>query len=379
MVLCDIILLLKHRIRLEVVMKKPIKLGIVGLGRAGCGTHFKELADKKDMFEIAAVCDLLPDRTLHAREEYNCKTYSSIEDLLSDSDIEVVDIATRSCDHYDHARMALEAGKYVFLEKPMTETYEQAKKLLSLDESFGERRLFIRHNRRFESKFLQVREIIDSGLLGDVFYVKRAAGSFNYRNDWQTLRKYGGGQLLNWGPHLVDQALIFAGGDYTRMHSVIRQCVAKGDCEDDVRVSFLGVNGREVEIEISGADALRPPEYIVYGTRGALVDIDGNSFKIKYQPESYKAPDIVASEETPGVYSTTSDPNKKLPGGTSYGYRGTVEFCEEEREWEIKPLDQTFIRLYETVREGKDYPISSAEALKVMKTIEEIRRQNMKI
>lgn len=357
-------------------MKKPIKLGVVGLGRAGCGTHFCELADKTDMFEIAAVCDLLPDRTLSAKEKYNCKTYSRIEDLLSDTDVEVVDIATRSCDHYEHARLALEAGKYVFLEKPMTENSEQAKRLLSLDESFGERRLFIRHNRRFESKFLQVMEIIDSGLLGDVFYIKRAAGSFNYRNDWQTLRKYGGGQLLNWGPHLIDQALIFSGGDYSRMHSVIRQCVAKGDSEDDVRVSFLGVNGREVEIEISGADALRPPEYIVYGTRGALVDIDGKSFKLKYHPESYKAPDISASEDTPGADSTTSDPNKKLPGGTAYGYSGKVEFVEEVREWNIAPLTQTWDHLYSAVRDGIDYPIKSAEALKVMETIDEIKAQN---
>jgi predicted dehydrogenase len=275
-----------------------------------------------------------------------------------------------------HARAALEAGKYVFLEKPMTDSYESAKKLFELEATFGERRLFIRHNRRFEAKFLQVREIIDSGILGEVFYIKRAAGSFNYRNDWQTLRKYGGGQLLNWGPHLVDQALIFAGGDYTRMHSVIRQCIAKGDCEDDVRISFLGINGREVEIEISGADAIRPPEYIVYGTRGALVDIDGKRFKLKYHPESYTAPEIEAMEGTPGADSTVSDPNKKAPGGTIYGHDGKVELLEEEREWRVAPLDDTWLHLYAALREGKDYPITSAEALRVMETINEIKRQN---
>ena len=357
-------------------MEKPIKLGIVGIGRAGRGMHLKELENKECMFEIVAVCDVIESRCTEMHEKYGCKTYSRIEELVSDPNVEVVDIATRSSDHFEHARLALEAGKYVFLEKPMTDNYEDAKKLFELEAAFDERRLFIRHNRRFESKFLQILDIIDSGILGDVFYVKRAAGSFNYRNDWQTIRKYGGGQLLNWGPHLVDQALIFAGGDYERMFSVVRQCVAKGDCEDDVRISMLGKNRRQVEVEISGSDAIRPPEYIVYGTRGSLVDIDGKTFKLKYHPKGFKAPDILAREETPGADSTVSDPNKKAPGGTSYGYTGKVEFTEEIREWNETPLDDTWIHLYRALREGADYPIKTSEALKVMETIEEIRRQN---
>ena len=97
---------------------------------------------------------------------------------------------------------------------------------------------------------------------------------------------------------------------------------------------------------------------------------------MKYHPESYKAPDIIATEETPGADSTTSDPNKKLPGGTAYGYNGKVEFVEEIREWSITPLTQTWDHLYKAIREGVDYPIASLEALKVMETIDEIKRQN---
>ena len=355
---------------------RPIKLGIVGVGRAGFGMHVKELEDKKDMFEIVAVCDELPDRCEKMRDRFGCRTYSSIDDIVNDSDVEVIDIATRSVDHFAHAKAALFAGKYVFLEKPMAANFEEAKALFEIDRSLGGGRLFIRHNRRFEAKFLQVNEILSSGILGDVFYVKRAAGSFNYRNDWQTIKKYGGGQLLNWGPHLVDQALRLCGGDYERMFAVIRRCIAKGDAEDDVRVSFLGKNGRQVEIEISGSDAIRPSEYIIYGTRGALVDIDGKSFNLKYHPESFAAPDIPACEGTPGAESTVSDPNKKLPGGTSYGYTGKVEFVEETREWNTSPLTETWDHLYLAVREGKPYPIPLSEALKVMETIDEIRKQN---
>ena len=194
-------------------MKNPIKLGMIGIGRAGYNMHLKELEGKDDMFKIVAACDVEADRREKMADRFGCKTYYKLDELLFDPEVEVVDIATRSNDHFAHAKTALEAGKTVFLEKPMSMTYKEAEKLVELGYKDGERRLYIRHNRRFEPKFLQVQSIIDSGILGDVYYVKRSVGSFQYRCDWQTLSQYGGGQLLNWGPHIVDQALRLAGGD----------------------------------------------------------------------------------------------------------------------------------------------------------------------
>ena len=340
--------------------RKPIKLGMIGYGRAGRGMHLGELEGKEDMFEIAAVCDVEADRRAAAAEKFGCKVYERVEDIVMDPDIEVIDIATRSCDHYTHAKTALDAGKTVFLEKPMCRTYAEAKQLMELGEKYGERRLFIRHNRRFEPGFVQVNEIIDSGILGDVYYVKRAVGNFDIRHDWQTLSQYGGGQLLNWGPHLVDQALRFAGGDYVKMFSDIRQVAAAGDCEDVVHASFVGVNGRLVEIEISGGSTITPPTYVVYGSRGALVDQGNGVFKLRYVKEDFTLPTPIANIRTPGA-------------GASFGGNVEIPFVEEERKWNDYKLDQTWVYLYEAVREGKDYPIKSEEALKVVETIEKIK------
>ena len=339
---------------------------MIGLGRAGYSMHLHELKGKEDMFKIVAVCDREPDRCEKMREQFGCKTYYRVEDIVTDPDIDVIDIATRSNDHYTHAKTALDAGKIVFLEKPMSETYEEAKQLVELAEKlyekYGERRLYVRHNRRFEAQFMQVNKIIESGILGDVFYIKRNEAQFCYRRDWQTLSQYGGGQLLNWGPHLVDQALRFAGGDYKRMMSVINQINAAGDCEDVVRATMVGVNNRTVEILISGADAIRVPTYVVCGNRGSLCDIDGKKFKIRYLSEDYKRPDFVASIHTPTDSNFTSS--------------GPLPFIEEERDWDENPLDHTWIYLYESVVEGKEYPVSNRQALKVMQTIQEIKDQN---
>ncbi len=344
-------------------MSKPIKLGMVGLGRAGYGMHLKEMEGKEDLYSITAVCDVEPDRCEAMKEKYGCKTYINVEDLVEDPDVEVVDIATRSCDHFRHAKTALEAGKIVFLEKPITETYEEAKALMALNESLGGNKLYIRHNRRFEAKFMQVNKIIESGILGDVYLIRRTVANYSPRTDWQTLSQYGGGQLLNWGPHIVDQALCFCGGEYKRVQAITRQVTAAGDCEDFVRAVFEGVNDRIVEIEISGGTALPIPEYVLYGTRGALID-KGKTYTIRCLADSYVIPERKADPHTPeGAKFKASEP---LP------------FVEEEKEWETNKLDHTWTYLYETVREGKAYPIKSAEALKVMETIDEIMRQNVR-
>ena len=99
-------------------MKQPIKVGIAGLGRAGWKMHCGELNGKEDMFRIVAACDVLEERRNKMKEMYGCKAYERIEDMIADPEVELVDIATRSRDHYNHAMMALQAGKSIFLEKP---------------------------------------------------------------------------------------------------------------------------------------------------------------------------------------------------------------------------------------------------------------------
>ena len=323
--------------------------------------HLPELRGKEEMFEIYAVCDVEADRRENMRKLYGCKTYERVEDLVEDPLVDVVDIATRSCDHFKHAKTALDAGKLVFLEKPMCTTYEDAKTLMEIAEKYGERRVFVRHNRRFEAKFMQLNKLIDSGILGDVYYVKRSESDYDRRCDWQTLMQYGGGQLLNWGPHLVDQALQLCGGDYKRMMSVTRQIAAAGDCEDYVSATFEGVNSRQVVIEISGGTALAVPEYVVYGTRGTLYD-NGETFTLNVLPEDYVFPPVKANPHT--------------PEGAQFHANPKPPFETREIKWDTNSLDHTWTYLYDAVVNGKDYPIKTAQALKVMETLIEIKNQN---
>jgi scyllo-inositol 2-dehydrogenase (NADP+) len=110
--------------------KKPIKIGIVGLGRAGWGMHCKELTGRENKFEIVAGCDLLKPFRDRFQEKYlDAKVYKNYEDMLADPEIEMISVASRTPEHVEHAIMAMKAGKIVFQEKPIAVDYKEAQNL----------------------------------------------------------------------------------------------------------------------------------------------------------------------------------------------------------------------------------------------------------
>ena len=340
-------------------MTKPIQVGLIGLGRAGSGMHRGELRPRADKFHFAAVCDCIEERTVPFVDEFGSRPYTKIEDLLADPDVELVTIATRSVDHYAHAKMALLAGKDVMLEKPFCMSMAQANELIALGNKPAGPHLYIRHNRRFESGFETAMNIIDSGKLGHVYEIKLTRNSYQRRNDWQTISEYGGGQLLNWGPHIIDHSLRFCGGDYTNLYSSIQQVAAAGDCEDHIKIVFTGVNGRIVNMEISGGVALPTPEYMIYGSRGSLIS-QGSNFHLRYLDPEVPLEKIEADPATPG-------------SGTSFGNPEKLVWVEEDIPIQGEGTARIWDALYETIRFGKAFPVKLDQAAKVIEVIEKVK------
>ena len=159
-----------------------VKVGLVGLGRAGNGMHVKALLNEKaDKFKIVAACDLIEERCKKVADATGCRTYARVEDLVRDEEVELVVIATRSNDHYRHAVMALEAGKNVFVEKPITLDEKEIVDLFDRAEKAGSPRFFPQQNRRFEGVFSDIRKVIDSGKLGKVFEISLSQRSYQRR------------------------------------------------------------------------------------------------------------------------------------------------------------------------------------------------------
>lgn len=345
-------------------MSNPIKLALVGIGRAGWGMHTRELENKADKYQYVAACDLLPERVDKMVEKYGCKGYSNIDDLLADSDAEIVCIATRSCDHHEHGIKVLKAGKDLLMEKPMGLTLKQAEDLFATAKAEG-RKIYMRHNRRFEAVFNEVKNTIESGILGNVYEINISQGSFQHRDDWQTLSEFGGGQLLNWGPHIIDHSLRLLGSPLKKITGELKQVTAGGDCEDHVIAHYESEAGRTVNMCISGGMALNAGrKFSVYGDRGSMLCDDFN-IKLRYIDPELVIPPVVSDPGTPGAAF-----------GASGTYASATEVKWIEKEYKIPGEDLTVIwdYMYESYRNGADYPIKEEEALQVMQAAEAIRK-----
>ncbi len=187
-----------------------ITVGIAGLGRSGWNIHIHGLSELTDKFKILAVTDPLEDRLKEAEEKLGCKTYKTFDELINDKDINLVVVATPSHLHCEHTVKALKSGKNVVCEKPMARSVEEADSMIKAAKETG-KILTIFQNWRYNPSFLKVKEIIDSGKLGRIVEIKITSHSFTRRWDWQTLKKFGGGTLNNWGAHLIDVALLLLG------------------------------------------------------------------------------------------------------------------------------------------------------------------------
>lgn len=335
---------------------KPITIGLVGIGRAGWGMHLGEIAKTNGKFEIKAACDPLEERRKMMEERFaGCHTYSNIDDMLKDDSYELAVIACRSPEHTSYALKALAAGKIVFLEKPLGSHPEDAAKLRAAAKEYPGK-LYCRHNRRFEPAFNHVKEIIQSDILGEVYEIKLCRHSYQRRDDWQTIVAEGGGQLNNWGPHIIDHALRLLESPVKDIWADLKNVAALGDAEDHLKIVLRGQNGRVVDLEISGGITLPSPVYAVYGTKGSLISPDEQDIILKYLDPKQVLADSAANPATPPISG---------PFGNS-----------EVLKWVRKTImvepangcngEDIYPCLYAAIREGKPFPITVEEACQVL-------------
>ena len=176
----------------------------------------------RDTAEMSAVCDRNPAMLERYREEHpDSRAYlcSDWKELLANPDVDAVCIMVRDQYHEEIAVAALEAGKTVYLEKPMALSVEGCDRILETAWRTGSK-LFIGHNMRYVPSILKMKEIIDSGLIGEIqsVWVRHFInyGSCYFRH-WCARRETCNGLLLQKGAHDIDVIHWLAGGYTTRV------------------------------------------------------------------------------------------------------------------------------------------------------------------
>ncbi len=336
-----------------------IKVGTVGLGRIGLYGHIPELSAKPDHFQYVALADNTPGRLENLPESVkNARKYNSLEEMLKDPEVEMITIGTRHPDHVPMALQIMEAGKIAVVEKPVaTSTSEMNLLREALKKHPG--KLFFRHNRRFEAPFMKVQELIRSGLVGEVQYIKlyRSVG-YSRRNDWMTMPEFYGGLLSNWGPHLIDQALQLLDSPVRSIWADVRHVISIGDADDLFKIVMTGENGRVADVEVAGCSALPGREMEIIGSRGSIV----------YENEKIRARYI-----DPCVELKALKPHPENPPFQYGNFDEKLYFVESQYE---PPANGVSIwsTIYDDVVNGVPCPVTFDQAAEVVRVTEEAFR-----
>lgn len=255
-----------------------------------------------EQFQVVAAMDFEAERRADAQKRFGAKTYASFDALVSDPDVELVIVATPNFLHREHVVKAAQAGKHALSEKPFGATSADADAMIEAAQKAGTIAAPFQ-NRRYETHYRRVREVVQSGVLGELHLVRMAVHGFGRRWDWQTLREYSGGQLLNWGAHILDQALglldLPLDAPDPEMWADLRNVLSSGDAEDHIKMILRPQNGPVVDIEISSAMAMGQDRWLIEGKAGGL---RGSTSKLDWRwvDWSQMPPRPVEATPTPG-------------------------------------------------------------------------------
>ncbi|WP_316802639.1 Gfo/Idh/MocA family oxidoreductase [Pedobacter nototheniae] len=189
---------------------KIINAGLLAYGMSGKVFHAPFL-NAHPGFNLRAVTERSHKK---AQVDYpGIISYNNIEALLNDGEIELVVINTPNNLHYEHAKAALQKGKNILVEKPFTATSAQAKELFELADGVGKQILFYQ-NRRWDSDFTAVKNVINSGRLGKLNEVHFRYDRYRNVIGPKAFKENPGeasGLLYDLGPHLLDQVISLFG------------------------------------------------------------------------------------------------------------------------------------------------------------------------
>ncbi|WP_124093610.1 oxidoreductase [Burkholderia gladioli] len=331
-------------------MTSLLKVGLMGFGFAGATFHAPVIAHS-GRTRVAAIATGQADKARAAYPE--AAVVADFDALLGLAELDCVVIATPNDTHFDLARRALEAGKHVVVDKPVTLSSAEARTLARLA---ADRALVFApfHNRRWDGDFLTVRELVASGELGRLTLFESHFDRFRpqIRQRWREDATRGGGLLFDLGPHLIDQALVLFGRPET-VGATVRARRDGAAAADFVHL-VLGYANHEVILHASALAAIEAPRFTVLGTRGGY-----QKFGLDTQEDQLKA-------------GLTPD-DVEFGGGNPPGVLHLLD-GEVETERPVPTLDGQYAEFYRalaaSVQDRAPFPVPAQDAVDVMAIIE---------
>ncbi len=293
-------------------------------------------------------------KKLIANDYPGTRSFQSLEEILDDKSIELLVVNTPTNTHFDFTRKALLAGKHVLVEKAFTTTAAEAVELNALAQSKG-RLLAVYQNRRWDSDFLAVRQVLQEQLIGEVVEAQIAFDRFNPTLSPKQHRESpgpGAGNLMDLGPHLVDIALVLFGMPQA-VFGDLRAC-RRGSLVDDYFEALLYYPSLRVRLHSSYLVREPGPGFIIHGTQGTIVK---------------NRSDIQETQLRQGMIPTDAFYGIEPPSMHGVLYKTGIDSQDPIESPRGNYLD-FFEQLYQALTAGAPVPVTGEEGIRVMQVLD---------
>lgn len=244
-------------------MKKVAVIGYGGQGAWHCGQVLKS-----DVVQLAGTYDIKENRR-NAAKENGIFVYESNEAIFADENVDIIVVATPNDVHEDLVVNGLKSGKNVICEKPVALSVESFDRMVAAAEESG-KVLSVHQNRRWDVDFLAVKQVIESGEIGEVIRVEsRIHGSRGIPSDWRCEKAPGGGMILDWGVHLIDQMLQLVPDKITSVNCNCTHITNK-EVDDGFRLELTFDSGKSAYVEVGTYNFLPLPRFYMQCKDGSL-------------------------------------------------------------------------------------------------------------
>ena len=348
------------------------KTGLAIIGYGGMGGWHTRLAARVEEMELLGVYDIKPERNALAVEN-GLYAYESLEALLADERVDVVTVAIPNHIHKDMCIRAMRAGKHVVCEKPVALSSQELQEMIDVSKECGV--IFTVHqNRRWDEDWRTVKYMYDHNTLGKTFRIEsRVHGSRGIPGDWRNQKECGGGMVLDWGVHLLDQIMQMVDKKIVSIYATLSY-VTNENCDDGFTVTISFEDGLVVVVEVGTSNFINLPRWYVLGENGSAVienfQQDGKIVMVSDWEKRDAVPVVTAAGLTKTMAPRTSEtiqeyPLPKQTADIRDYYRNICKAIRGEEEQLIKHHElMRVMKLMEAIFE-------SAEQNKVITDFEE--------
>jgi len=256
-------------------MSRRVGIGVIGCGAIADLIHLPAYKETGHA-QLLAVCDIDEMRAKSTAKKFGIEAwYTDYEKILERKDVDAVSICTPNFLHCEQAVAAAEAGKHVFVEKPMATTLEECDQMIRSCEGSNVK-LMVGHNERFNPTNEKIKEILDEGLIGTVFEIRSHISYGGPYEGWPAVSdwffdigKAGGGCLIDVGGHVFDVFRWFV-GDVQSVSAFLGSLAKETKVEDNAMVLLTFRRNAIGECDISWTYKGFENSREILGTEGGI-------------------------------------------------------------------------------------------------------------